>query len=999
MIAGGLWLRRWLSLAVLVVSAVTVAAAAVGPVYLGTARTAVVRDALEDAPPDHRGWRITSVVEDAADLARQVSAPFLTAPILGAEMLSPDLKATRTYPLMWQDGQCEHVVLVKGRCPAAAAEIMVTRASGFKIGAKVKLGALVSGEGADQRPMPLRVVGIYHADAADPFWFGRNLFTQSAGTTDGNGDPLFTVPQTRQIATTAAGVDWVDPADGRAWNTFAIVYVDPLRITSQDLPALESAQARLAEMGQSRQRTIVFTYMRDTLAAIRLQLDSLSVPTTLVTLQLVALGWLLLFLTVRDLVVARAPEIALARLRGLSTARVWAFGLSEPAAILLAAVPLGLAAAWTSAGAMAHGLLRAAGLPVVVDVSAVLYGLAAALGGLLAAAGAARRTVTQPVVEQWRRTPRARSRTWIPEAVVLAVTVVGIGELLSGGVITESGGRQAAALLAPGLLAVAFALPARRLLPLACAALFRLTRRRGGIGAFLAIRQVARGAATGSTVIVLGAGLALAVFAVAAWSVTARNFGEVARVHNGAETVYVVPRGDAAWLRGVSAGIPGAAPVIRVPGRPLMLATDPARFAEVALWRPAYASGRSLSALTPKATPAGLPPRVLMTGDRIRVRLKVPTIPKGWSVILYTDFRVPRETGPRAVPVARPVHGQSVYEWGLPRGCQSAACELRGVRVTVTPGADADFENPPGALTITGFEVQRGGRWEKAEAGLGDAAAWRPPVSGHGGLTLSMSPFGGASSAIPATFPDPLPVLSNGRANAQKLPGLDAGYLAGYSPAASAVALPGLDDVGAVVDLELADRVTYGYSAQAEFQIWAAPGRGPAVREALRKAGVPVLATRTVDELEAGYAGQGPGLALVLLIMSAGAAALLALGRAVLSLYAEARRRTYELTALEAAGAQVGPLRRALLLEQVITLCWASLAGIVAGVSAAMVALPRVPEFADPPVTPPLVYTLIPAPIILVAAAALVASLLAAALTSELLLRGVRYERLREAPA
>lgn len=133
--------------------------------------------------------------------------------------------------------------------------------------------------------------------------------------------------------------------------------------------------------------------------------------------------------------------------------------------------------------------------------------------------------------------------------------------------------------------------------------------------------------------------------------------------------------------------------------------------------------------------------------------------------------------------------------------------------------------------------------------------------------------------------------------------------------------------------------------------------------------------------------------------MAAGAAALLALGRAVLALYVAARRRTLELAALEAAGARAGPLRRALLIEQAVTLTWASLTGVLAGVVAARAALPRVPEFAEPPVTPVLVHTIVPGPVVLVAAATLVACVAAAAATAEILLRSVRMERLREASA
>ncbi|GII32124.1 FtsX-like permease family protein [Planotetraspora mira] len=998
MMLRGLWRRRWLSLIVLIIAVVPVVAGSLGPMYTDAARTTLIRETLDKAILDHRGWRVTSVSDDAGELVKEITAPFLLPPIRGAELLSPNDKATKTYPLMWVEGQCDHVTTVVGRCPRAANEIMVSRASGFTVGDTVKL-SLLSDPGAEKRRLtPLRVVGVYETDAADPLWYGRSLFPQTAGVTEGNGDPLLTAPETQGTVGVKTGGDRIDALVGAAWTSTAILYIDRNKITGDDVASLESLHARLRALGRTGETTTVFGYMDETLEAVHRRVDSLSVPTTLVTVQLVALGWLLLFLTVRDLVAARAQEIALARLRGLSTLRIWAFGLSEPAFLLLAALPIGIAASWAVVSRMAATLLRD-DLVVTVDGFTVLCGVAAVFGGLLATALAARQTVTQPVVEQWRRTPRSRRRAWVVDAVVLAITAVGLAELLAGDVITDATGQRASALIAPGLLAVALALIARRLLPLACRALFRLTRTHGDIGAFLAMRQISRGSATASTVIVLAAGLGLAVFAVAAWSVTSRNYQEVARVHNGAETVFVVPRSDVATLRKISADVPGTAPVIVTPGPPAMLATDPARFASVALWRPSYAGNRPLNGMTAKLTPRTAAPRVLVGGDRIRAEVSTPKMPDGWSAILYADFRVTGETKPAIIPLGRPDSRIKVHEWGLPRGCREAVCELRGLRLEVTMAAGASLEDgPTGSVVVKKLEVRQDGRWSTVDAGLADTNRWTPAFVPRGGLPLSLESFG-TGAVRPDTFPDPLPALSSGPGAGQKLPGLDDGHFSGFESVASAQALPGLNAPGVVVDLETADRVAYGYSPRTEFQIWAAPGRGDEVREALRRGSVPVLATRTTDDLVSGYVTQGPGLALLLLIVSAGVAALLALGRAVLALHTAARRRTYEMAALEAAGARVRPLRVALLLEQTITLSWGALTGVLAGLVAAWAALPRVPEFAETPVTPPLDYSLVPVPVLLVACAVLALSMIAAAVTSELLLRGVRVDQLREAPA
>ncbi|MFD2353531.1 FtsX-like permease family protein [Nonomuraea ferruginea] len=201
------------------------------------------------------------------------------------------------------------------------------------------------------------------------------------------------------------------------------------------------------------------------------------------------------------------------------------------------------------------------------------------------------------------------------------------------------------------------------------------------------------------------------------------------------------------------------------------------------------------------------------------------------------------------------------------------------------------------------------------------------------------------------------------------------------------------------MDLEQADRIAYGVDEKAQFQVWTRQSGTAALEAALAREGLTVVSTVRAADLEAGYAAEGPGLALMLLLVSALAAAVLALGRTVLALHTAARRRGYELAALEAAGAKAPALRLSLLLEQAITVVTGTLAGLVAGLVAAEAALGRIPQFAEPVVTPPLPHEVAAAPVALVTGAALAATLLCALLVSELLLRGVRVERLRDTPA
>ena len=95
-------------------------------------------------------------------------------------------------------------------------------------------------------------------------------------------------------------------------------------------------------------------------------------------------------------------------------------------------------------------------------------------------------------------------------------------------------------LLVPGLLGLAVAVIASRLLPLGCQAAFARTGRGGGLGLLLALRHVARRPGGARTTIVLATAFALAAFAVSAWSVGRDNQQHVAAIEVGAPTVLTV---------------------------------------------------------------------------------------------------------------------------------------------------------------------------------------------------------------------------------------------------------------------------------------------------------------------------------------------------------------------------------------------------------------------------------------------------------------------------
>ncbi|TDC05783.1 ABC transporter permease [Nonomuraea longispora] len=1002
MILRGLWERRTLSLVVLLIAVVPIAAAAVGPIYAAAAATTIARDAVETAPLEGRGWRYTTTQGgiDAKVAAFTAGADFTGPPVLGMEASSGRPGDRRAFSLVWQDGQCEHLPVAEGRCPGAAKEVMASQASGFKVGEKIRLSAVVDVEytPTGREPAQLTVVGIYRpGQAGDPFWFGRTLFSPTGEPGEDKADALFTVPETRletyNISGDVSGTVSGGQDEEAGWTDYAIVPIVTDRLDGADVAKLTAMQAAAESAGRNS-GDIVFSRVADTLRAVTAGTGALGVPTLLVIAQVVTLGWMLLFQTVGDLVRARGAELALARLRGHGRARVWLFALAEPLLLLAAAVPLGLLPGYAAAGVMIGALLPE-GIPATFPPEAALAGVAAMLGGVLAAAMAAWRTATRPVTEEWRRTPRRTARGWVLDAVVLAVTAIGLVELLATGLVTDVSGRSSGALAVPGLLALGVALLAARALPLLARRLFGVTRRRGGLGPFLALRQVARGPVATGSVIVLGAAFGLATFAVSAWSATSGDYEETARFHNGAATAITVrPVEPGKLIAAVAAADPGggtAAPVIKVPGPPQLIATDPRRLAAVgAAWRPGLAGGVTLAQAAARL-PTPDEPRVWVRGDRLRVEVAHDRPSKGWAIKLFVTFRVPGQLRPAQLPLGELAGRSGVHEWNLPPACGQARCELRAFRGQPVPPAQFE-ESAFVRVSVTGMAVRDQGRWRSLRL-----PRWEPNVGqSDGAFAVTMV---GNQTLRPATYDPQPPAVAVGQIGDRVVPGLDHAFDGPVRTVVASGAAPGLTDVGVLVNLEQADRMAYGVHEKASYQVWTGLTDTAALERELERQGLSVVSRRHVADLTASFAGQGPGLALLLLLASALAAAALALGRTVLALHTSARRRAYELAALEASGARVASLRLALLLEQVITIAAGTLAGLLAGLVAARVALGRIPQFTSPPVTPPLPHEVALAPVALVAGAALLVSLLAAAVVSELLLRGIRVERLRDAPA
>jgi hypothetical protein len=1038
----GIWHRRGLSAAILAVAVVAVAASAIGPIWYSAAATSLVRDTVATAPSSARFVDVT-----------QISDPFGPRALGGAGAIehrvkrgdqawyAPTVRALeygtaigdggQDTQIVWRDGFCRHLVLTQGRCPTAPGDVLVSTytAHAYPMGTKTRAG--VFGQRGQRAPR-LHVVGVYRPrDVNEPYWAARGYFGPVAGNFAQNAPP--------DAIFTGRGTFVAARPDGRSGElSYVAGHLDvtvPLavdRLSGADAEPLRAAVNAFGATAFAQRRDITVDTTAPTVLTTAINgRAAFSVPLVVVTLQLLVLCWLLLFLVTSDAVEARGPEIALAKLRGMGGAKLAAFGLAEPIALLAAAWPLGVVGGWAVADALGGGLLRT-GTGVTIVATGWLAGLGAACGGLVAAGWAARGTLARPVTDQWRRTGgHARRRGWALDAALLALAAAALIEMVtSGGLAGDK--PQPIALLTPGIVGVAIAVLASRLLPPACRALNARTRRGGGIGAFLAVRQIARRPGGARTTIVLATAFALATYAVAAWEVAGRNYGQVAQTNVGAADVLTVaPRPDIDVADVLGRVDPSGRKAVAVDAVPFdsndgngVLAVDTARFANVAHWRPDFAS-RPLRDLMRRITPKVSAKPVRITGDRLRVRVAIGDVDRTGGggdgktdhppLTLTAVVHAPGATAPTPVTLGTVDPGRTTtLTAGLP-SC-AAGCTLHHMYLELTTVGPAT-NTVTGSLRVSGFAQHVDGAWKPLATGVGTPGAWRE----YGDVPSSMLPLAPDGSGLKVTLklhqeygslgevgfgpdvaPDVLPAVAT---PGFVRPGVSAnvsgpdGQQIPVRSVAAAGTLPWAGGAGLIIDRRAARNVGTGIDVRTMQQVWTVPGAATAIAAKLKQQGVPVVGRQNADAERRHLTRQGPGLALVLMLTEAAAAALLAVGGAILTLYATARRRGYELAALDAAGAPRRALRAALLIEQAVVLGFGSAIGFLTGWIAALLTLRSIPEFAARPIAPPLAYQPSPGPLILVLAV-LVALVAAAVVTmSSVILRRARAERLREAPA
>lgn len=240
--------------------------------------------------------RVPGSIRDASDDAiRSMALPSEVVPRAG-KLPSPTVVRSRT-------GMCEHL-RIRGRCPAAADEVIVSsadaRAWGWRSGTALTVPL-------DTVTREVQVVGVYDV-AGDPgYWLGDPPDGRSGVLTDGAD----LVPALDDLLTVEEIYD-----DGRPVSTATVEL--PLRGEALTLSTVDTVVAEVAQLRREHPEMGVALPLADELPSIEASRAQTAVIVPLVMSQLGLLGAVALYLVARGAVDQRRHDIALARLRGRS---------------------------------------------------------------------------------------------------------------------------------------------------------------------------------------------------------------------------------------------------------------------------------------------------------------------------------------------------------------------------------------------------------------------------------------------------------------------------------------------------------------------------------------------------------------------------------------------------------------------------------------------------------------------------------------------------------
>lgn len=965
-VAAARW-RRGSSVVVLLAATTAVGAAVLGPLWATAAQDSLATDQVRSATVAERqlvtqvqanvasGGIVTVPVvalrdaEAGLDVGGPAGAaltpPRLLLATTGRLLVSSESEATGAAHLAWTDSACGRLPLRSGGCAGEQTVLVSDRtARSLQVGVGdvvdvPELGAERERPGSGEPfPQRLTVTGVYETGSPEQEHFAQtDLFsTGPAREVDGEVLPAqldavlvdrVLVEALFEIAVTGSARRSLVPEQRTAPELTAVaddlrVHLGELRANAGEVRVDDDALALLDDLSQ--------------------QGSSARQIALLLGAQLLLLACCVLGLVVSGSADARAPEVALGRLRGLRWPALAAFCAAEPLLLVLLAVPLGCLAGAGTAAALAAATLPG---PVALRPDAAL---SAALGAAVLAAVVAVVLGVRSVLARGVLTGDRGGSAGRLVADVVLVTLAGAALWQ----VVRDRSASGTGLLAPLLAALAGGVLLARLGGLAARVLVRRDRGRSGVARFLALRRTARVPGGVRTVVLVAAAVSITTYAAAVLAVTDEQRSAQAAMEVGAASVYRVASVEVQDLvDGVARADPSGRRLMATAtaARPdrsddvRLLGVDSERFAAVAGWRSEWSStppSRLARALQPETAPV-----LELTGSAIVVDLRSELVTPQRGSVLRLSLITSRGAAVE-VPVGEVRRGDqrlTARTTSCDDGCRLAGLVLRrpptgrgGLIGTIRLRGIAVDGRP---LSVTGSDGWRAAPVDPADP-LSVPSVRLEDGPDSLGIVFAQPASVDAVGVQRADVPAALPLLLAGRSSARlvgrdglvavSVPGPRSGALLAQVADRGTV-LPRLGDRGFLADLVLMDRASPLDVRSSTQEVWSAGPADAATEAALEAHGLEVLDVTSQAQTEQALRRRGSAEVLSLLPVVAA----LSLGLAVLGLVAHAlahaRPRAVEAAALHAVGVPRAALGRAAVEESGALLALGALAGALSG--------------------------------------------------------------------
>jgi putative ABC transport system permease protein len=1009
------------SVLVVITAAIAVGTAIVGPLFLRAGGDSLVRQAVAGASASQTSFTLTLVSHSstleglAAERQSLLRSGHLSGlyrgPVVQTVGAAVFVMRFTGQPYIgavtYRTGICSVLHFTVGGCRMDPRDAVVSDRMAQRF--RISVGSTVTVNNLNhQHPVRIRITGVYRVpNLQDGYWLGNGAAYFPFGQEIGR--PFF-LPETDDLFVASPAALGLPSAYTRSLSVASglrpgVLGIGNASTVKQDMVALEQ-----------RATAAGFEVESGLPALLSGPLHQQSLMDTIVAvaaLQLVLLAiWVLTSVLLRSADLRRA-ELRVARLRGFPPRTLLAVSITEPAALCAIGAVLGIAGGWVVVRAGAS-ILFTSGTTVRPDAwTFVSFGAVVVTICVVLGLSAMRLLRSSGLAASSQQSAGARSRVVI-DVSILAVSVVALIAASTSGALSSHSNPVAAA--APAVVALGTSVIAIRIVEYLCRRLSTATVDSPAVASFLAVRRVARRPTVlreGRTLVIA---VALACFAVCAWSVARANRLTAARFAIGARTVVTVSAGDRQLDGAVAAVDPHgrfamAAIQVSGPGTPL-IGVDATRLAAVADWplgttREGVAgAGR---ALTPKtvlevtvpdgalAVSAHVSASGAASGDLAHLRL--------------TAWLFDPSDGTFAVDLGRLRSGGATYQDITQTNCP---CRLVGIGVLSStkwvPSSGQVHLGLAGLTYRSGAGVPQTARavlsptaWQSTAAGVnviadGSGVRFDIPMTavagaiGYKGASSPMASLADAPSVLPAVVGSQANEDAGGTLSVQ---GLD-GYNINVRPVVVATSLPRIGPGGVIVDLGTLERAqaepTFPETSE---QVWLGPQTPPNAVSRLRAAGLHIDQVQRSSALISQAQHTGPSLAYDFMLLATLVALLVAALGTFSTLTAGGRQRATEMVALEVTGVRRSILARSLAIEGAI-LALTALFGVAAGAGAAAIVLPSLPQLAAP-TDAPLSYVLPASLILAVALGAVLVVMVAVALAARGILTSMSPALLRAA--